>query len=187
MENLNFVISQNLKRIREDMHWSLDKLSQETGVSKSMLGQIERGESNPTVATVWKISNGLKVSFTTLLNHPREDAEVVRAEDVDIMIEDGGKYKVYAYFNYESSQKFESYKIEILSGGKLFSEPHSKGTVEYVTVFDGRLTLTVEDKIYHLNQGDAIHFKSDKTHQYENNSEEKVRLNMIVYYPDQSI
>ena len=66
MEKLNFVISQNLKRIREDMHWSLDKLSQETGVSKSMLGQIERGESNPTVATVWKISNGLKVSGTPL-------------------------------------------------------------------------------------------------------------------------
>lgn len=181
------MISQNLKRIREEMHWSLDRLSQETGVSKSMLGQIERGESNPTVATVWKISNGLKISFTTLLNHSREEAEVIRAEDVDIMIEDEGRYKVYAYFNYESSQKFESYKIEILPGGKLFSEPHSKGTVEYITVFDGQLTLTVEEKIYQLCQGDAIQFKSDKTHQYENRADEKVKLNMIVYYPDQTL
>jgi len=184
MENLNFVISQNLKRIREEMHWSLDKLSQETGVSKSMLGQIERGESNPTVGTVWKISNGLKVSFTTLLNHPREEAALVRAEDVDIMIEDNGKYKVYAYFNYESSQKFESYKIEILPEGMLSSEPHSKGTVEYITIFDGELTLTVEDQTYYLKQGDAIQFKSDKKHQYKNNANEMVRLSMIVYYPD---
>ena len=39
-----------------------------TGVSKTMLSQIERSESMPTISTIWKISNGLKVKFDTLLD-----------------------------------------------------------------------------------------------------------------------
>ena len=59
MGNINLVISMNLKHIREERKLSLDKVAKMTGVSKSMLGQIERGDSNPTIATVWKIANGL--------------------------------------------------------------------------------------------------------------------------------
>jgi transcriptional regulator with XRE-family HTH domain len=44
-----------------------------TGVSKSMLGQIERSEVNPTISTMWKISNGLKASFTSLMSRPETD------------------------------------------------------------------------------------------------------------------
>ena len=73
MEDLTLLVAENLKRIREEKRLSLDKLAELTGVSKSMLGQIEHGESSPTVATVWKISNGLKVSFTTLLGSPQSD------------------------------------------------------------------------------------------------------------------
>ena len=58
MENFNIVFAKNLKRIREDRKLSLDKVADLTGVSKSMLGQIERGDSNPTITTVWKIANG---------------------------------------------------------------------------------------------------------------------------------
>ncbi len=60
MDKLNYVIAENLKRLREERKLSLDNVSRLSGVSKSMLGQIERGEVNPTVSTVWKISNGLK-------------------------------------------------------------------------------------------------------------------------------
>ncbi|MEZ8384857.1 helix-turn-helix domain-containing protein, partial [Vibrio splendidus] len=44
----------NLKRLRQEKGWSLDKTAKETGVSKAMLGQIERGESSPTVAKLWQ-------------------------------------------------------------------------------------------------------------------------------------
>jgi len=72
MKDLNKAISKNLKKIRKKKDLSLDALSNLTGVSKSMLGQIERGEVNPTISTILKISNGLKVSFTSLLKkNPR--------------------------------------------------------------------------------------------------------------------
>ena len=42
-----------LRAQRTARGWSLDKAAEETGVSKAMLGQIERGESSPTLATLW--------------------------------------------------------------------------------------------------------------------------------------
>ena len=52
MDAMSSMISANLKRIRKEKKLSLDAVSEMTGVSKSMLGQIERGESSPTVATL---------------------------------------------------------------------------------------------------------------------------------------
>ena len=55
MDTIDKNISINLRKIRKEQNMSLDMLSERTLVSKSMLGQIERGESNPTVATIAKI------------------------------------------------------------------------------------------------------------------------------------
>ncbi len=56
---------------------SLDNVANMTGVSKSMLGQIERGESSPTVATLWKIATGLHISFTALLEGDTMETEII--------------------------------------------------------------------------------------------------------------
>ena len=58
-------VGQNLRRLRNGLGLSLDEASKLTGVSKAMLGQIERGESSPTISTLWKISSGLKVNSVT--------------------------------------------------------------------------------------------------------------------------
>lgn len=54
MDAMSSRISENLRQIRKEKKLSLDSMAEQTGVSKSMLGQIERGESSPTVATLWK-------------------------------------------------------------------------------------------------------------------------------------
>ena len=71
MNQLDKNIAVNLKRIRKSRNMSLDMLAEKTGVSKSMLGQIERGESNPTVATIAKIVDGIRVTFEELI-YPRQ-------------------------------------------------------------------------------------------------------------------
>ncbi len=59
-------LATTLKALRLARGWSLSKLAEETGVSKAMLGQIERNESSPTVSTLWKIATGLNVPFRRL-------------------------------------------------------------------------------------------------------------------------
>ncbi|SIE94010.1 transcriptional regulator [Mycobacteroides abscessus subsp. abscessus] len=60
MDNIHKNIGENLRNIRRSRGLSLDMAAEATGVSKAMLGQIERGESNPTVTTLWKIASGLQ-------------------------------------------------------------------------------------------------------------------------------
>lgn len=184
MENINLIISTNLKYIREEKKLSLDKVAKMTGVSKSMLGQIERGDSNPTIATVWKIANGLKVSFTSLLSELQTDTDIVTKEDIKPLIEDNGKYKVYPFFPYEDGRRFEIYKVEIEKGGYLSAEPHGQETYEFITVFDGEITIKVDEEEYTVKQGDSIRFRADKPHAYHNSGEEMTKVSMVIYYPE---
>ena len=51
-----FDCCKNIRRLREENKLSMDELSRLSGVSKSTLAQIERGDGNPTISTLWKIS-----------------------------------------------------------------------------------------------------------------------------------
>src|SRR6478752_7166856 len=113
MEEINLIVAKNLKGFRESEKLSLEKVSELSGVSKTMIGQIERGESSPTLTTIWKIANGLKVSFTSLINTPQPDAKVVLRNEIQVLSEDNGKYRVFPSFPFDKERRFEVYSIEI--------------------------------------------------------------------------
>src|SRR5579863_338424 len=80
MKDLYKHVSSTLKALRQARGWSLDKAAEETGVSKAMLGQIEREESSPTIATLWKIASGFRTSFSSFIEEvpERSDEPVYR-------------------------------------------------------------------------------------------------------------
>lgn len=63
---MSYNVSVNLKRIRQAKGMSLDRVSEQTGVSKSMLAQIEKGTANPSLGVLAKITSGLRIEFQTL-------------------------------------------------------------------------------------------------------------------------
>ncbi|HVI40274.1 MAG TPA: XRE family transcriptional regulator [Anaerovoracaceae bacterium] len=180
--DVNLIVASNLKAIRENKKLSLDQVAKLTGVSKSMLGQIERGEVNPTISVVWKIANGLKISFTSLLDRAKSDVEVVRKCEVTPLIEDEEKFFNYPIFTFDERRRFEQYLIEIKPGGSMKAEPHLIGTEEFVTAFGGEVSITVAEKEFKLADGDSIHFKSDMSHSYRNNGDKTVHLHMTIFY-----
>lgn len=183
MKDLNQIVASNLKRIRSEMKLSLEKLSEITGVSKAMLRQIEIGESSPTINTIWKIASGLKIPYTAIINMPKPDTLVVRETEVEPQIDGEGKYYVYSIFPSEDGRKFEVYTIELETGGLFSSEAHGEKTVEFITVHEGILMITVGSEEYVLEKGDAIRFRADRTHIYHNPSDRFTRASMVIYYP----
>ena len=183
MEEINLIIAKNLKSYRDDKKLSLERVAELTGVSKTMIGQIERGESSPTITTIWKIVNGLKISFTALINNPQPATKVILKSEVHTLAEDDGKYRVYPYFPFQDDRRFEIYSIEIEIGGFLNADSHGEGTEEFLTVFDGELTVSTDGSEYKLNSGDSIKFKADAPHSYHNFGETLTRLSMVIYYP----
>ncbi len=184
MEEINQVIAKNLKAYRESKKLSLEKVAEVTGVSKTMIGQIERGESSPTITTIWKIANGLKISFTSLINNPQPDTKVISMSEVQTLVEDKGKYRLYPYFPFEDDRRFEVYSVEIEKGGFLSADPHREGTEEFLTIYDGELTVRVNDVENTVKKGDSIRFKADRPHTYHNSGETLTRLSMVLYYPN---
>ncbi|KKO51772.1 helix-turn-helix domain-containing protein [Paenibacillus sp. DMB20] len=183
MEEIHHILAKNLKAVRESKKLSLEKVAELTGVSKTMIGQIERGESSPTLTTIWKIANGLKISFTTLIHHPQPDTKVVLRSEIQTIREDNGKYRVYPHFPFQEKARFEMYSVEIDEGGFVSSDSHLEGTEEFITVFDGELTIRVNDADYTIASGDSIRFKADVPHSYHNSGETMTRLSMTIYYP----
>jgi XRE family transcriptional regulator, regulator of sulfur utilization len=183
MEDITLLVSRNLKRIREERKLSLDKLAELTGVSKSMLAQIERGESSPTIAVVWKIASGLKMSFTSLLSVPQTDTHIVHKSTIQPMLADDGRYRLYPIFPIEDSRRFEVYLIEMDPGSSLSAEAHSDGTSEFITIFEGELCIVVNDQEYWLVAGDSIQFRADRPHVYLNARITMVKAHMVIQYP----
>lgn len=183
MDKLNLVIAENLKRLREDRKLSLDNVAKLSGVSKSMLGQIERGEVNPTVSTVWKISNGLKISFTELMCRPEADIELVDKSEIEPLIEDNGKIRNFPVFPFDSTRRFEMYSLEIDGGGYLDAEAHPQGTQEFITVYSGEVNISINNEDFVVTTGNSIRFKADSQHSYKNIGSGICMLSMIIYYP----
>ncbi|MCS0823893.1 XRE family transcriptional regulator [Cytobacillus firmus] len=183
MEEIHLILAKNLKAFRENKKLSLEKVAELTGVSKTMIGQIERGESSPTITTIWKIANGLKISFTSLINHPQPDTQVVLKKDIQTLTEDHGRYRVYPYFPFENDKRFEVYTVEIDKGGYLSAEPHIEGTEELIVVFDGEITIRVNNDEFTLKSGDSIRFKADRPHTYHNSGKSLARVSMTLFYP----
>jgi len=183
LDKLNSVIAANLKRLREERKLSLDNVAKLSGVSKSMLGQIEREEVNPTVSTIWKISNGLKISFTQLMSRPEVDIELVEKSGIEPLVEDNGRFRNYPVFSFDSERRFEMYFLEIDEGGSLSAEGHPKGTQEFITVFGGELSISTGDRSFAVAAGNSIRFKADTPHDYKNTGSGLCTLSMVIYYP----
>jgi transcriptional regulator with XRE-family HTH domain len=184
MKNLNLIIAKNLKRARSEKNLSLDQLSKLTSVSKSMLAQIERGEANPSITTLWKIANGLKVAFAALMHQKQPDTVLVTRKEQEPLSENADSYKTFSIFPYEDSSRFEIYRIEMTIGSNLQSQPHGQKTYEFITVFDGEITIKVDNQEYVVKKDDAIKIRADKPHEYRNSGNEPARASMVIFYPE---
>lgn len=179
---LQKVIAANVKRAREAKKLTLDAAAKQTGVSRSMLAQLERGDVNPTISVLWKIANGYKVSFTSLMDSGAEGPLVIRAADVTPLAEDGQKFLNFPAFPFQADKLFETYRIQIEPGGSLDAQPHMAGTEEYITVFSGNVAISVGQEIYRLSPGDSLRFQADTEHSYRNTGEDTAQLSMIICY-----
>lgn len=183
MEHVNKTIGENLRRLRAERGLSLDAAAGVTGVSKSLLGQIERGEANPTISTVWRIARGLSVAFTTLVAPVDGGSEVVRRADIEPISEDDGRIRNFPVVPFDATLGFEISYVEVDPGGALKADPHPGGTQELLTLVSGDLSIRVADDEHELAPGDSIRFKADVPHAYRNAGSALALFTMVMVYP----
>ncbi len=172
MEFITKNVSRNLKRIRKSREMSLEDVSKQTGISKSMLGQIERGVSTPTVETLGKIVSGLRISFNSLISSVKNDVIQVNKLDLEpSYVSKNEDYKAYEYFPYEEDRTFEIYMMNLEGQSRYESDGHGDNTYEYLTVLCGAVTVLVDGKSYLVTEENSIRFPTNSKHTYINNTE----------------
>lgn len=180
--NVNEIISNNLKKLRLERNLSLGQLAELSGVSKVMLSQIEKGESSPTINTIWKIASGLQVSYTKLIDAPLDNSVVIRKSDSKIQFENKDSFRSYCYYTTNPNRDFELFKLEMEPNSKKVSDGHTTKTQEYILVVGGELTLRHNGQKYVLQAGDSIHFDCSLPHTFINKQDTLLEFIDIIYY-----
>lgn len=188
MNSIYKQISSTLKNLRAERGWSLDMASTKTGVSKAMLGQIEREESSPTIATLWKIASGFNIPFSSFIAdnndvHAYDRKPVHRKGKAQHIHPKDEKILVFSLFPYDALFNFEVFRIELLPGCEHLSPAHQPGVVEHVIALEGTLEILVNGKWRSVKKNEGLRFNADKPHGYRNLSSKIISFNDIIHYP----
>jgi transcriptional regulator with XRE-family HTH domain len=164
-----------VRELRRKKNWSLEELADASGVSRSMLSQIERHQVNPTVGVAQAIAQAFGVPLGTLVDGPAytPSLDVIRGND-----------RTYRYRTQTGSLKsrceirtlsplhlekqVEFYELRFVAGSELRSSPHFTGTREILTVTRGTLRVTSGKERCELRAGDSVFYHADVPHAIEN-------------------
>jgi len=171
-------LGERIRLERQQRRLSLEALAAQSGVSRSMLSDIERGAKVPTVLVLDRIATGLGTSIARLLGEERTSAVIVlRREEQDVAVDPSG-WERRILSPVLPGVEFEFMRTTIHPGvdAGVFS-PHAPGSLEWVAVERGTLRLTINGTPYTLNAGDSIYYDGDCWHGFANPSDEP-----CVYY-----
>ena len=158
-------LAASLRGARKARGLSLDAVAKLSGVSRSTVSQIERGESSPTVATLWNLTQALQVDFAGLLaGRPAPGIEVVRADAAPVIGGRGRGLVIRILSPAEAVGEHEVYELAFGAGGELVSEAHSAGCREHLTVIAGQLRVVSGDAESLLGPGDTARYPADRGH-----------------------
>ncbi len=184
MKNINEKIASVLKSLRKERGWSLEVTSQKTGVSKAMLGQIERKESSPTLAILWKIATGFDVPFSSFVEevNPVSSLIIQRSSNLQQIHPRDDKIRVMPLFVYDEVLEFEVFIIELLPGCEHISPPHQQGVIEHVIVVEGEIEVLVSGTWHTIKQNEGLRFNAAQPHGYRNKTPKKAIFHDMIHY-----
>ncbi|MBB3962968.1 MULTISPECIES: XRE family transcriptional regulator [Rhizobium] len=188
MENINTPqLGPLLQRQRKSRNLTLAQLSAVSGVSKSMLSQIERGQANPTFAVVWNLTRALKIDFADLLEGgtaPVEPSpiEIQSTAHTPEIRSDDGRCRLRILSPARMAGSTEWYEVEIQPGGILDSAPHAPGAFEHFTALTSGFEIASGGTTKDMKSGETARYPADVPHHIANKSAKIARgMLMLVY------
>lgn len=180
------VVGQNLKRLRAERGLSLEKLAQASGVSRAMLGQVELGQSAPTINVLWKIARALEVPFSAMISSSSQGGiKVLREKAARRLLSSDGSFVSRALFPIDQPRRVEFYELRLTPHGEERAEAHAPGTVENLVVARGAVEIQSKGESHRLQTGDAILFEADAPHVYRNTGAAEAVMYLVMTYAEQ--
>lgn len=184
VEAINRHLGARVKNLRTARGWSLEALASASGVSRSMLSQIEREEANPTLAVTLRIAQTFGMSLGDLLEMPgaASSVSVIRADDHAYHYRSDKACRIRTLSPLNLEKDVEFYEVQLQAGGALRSAPHFEGTREFLTVQKGQVRIESADDIETLNPGDSASYRADVPHAIVNTGKGEAVVFLVDIY-----
>lgn len=178
-------VGDTLLAIRKKRGLSLDGLSRKASVSKSMLSQIERNQTNPTIALIWRLSVALNVPISDFLTEGKRQSgaiDIVNSHSTPSIKSADGKCELRILGPLESAGHVEWYELIVLPGGILESQPHETGSHEHLSVLTGALDVRARDSTSRVRHGDTARYAADVPHAISNGGKTVANALLVVMH-----
>jgi len=183
-ESIHRDLGSRLKHLRAARGWSLEALATASGVSRSMLSQIEREQANPTLAVTLRIARAFGLSLGELLEAPGAGSAitVIRADDHAFHYRSDKDCRIRTLSPLNLEKDVEFYEVRLQPGGALRSAPHFEGTREFLTVQKGRVRIESATDAEELSPGASASYRADVAHAIINAGKGEAVVFLIVIY-----
>jgi transcriptional regulator with XRE-family HTH domain len=166
LDALSRHLGSRVKHLRQQRSWSLEELAQASGVSRSMLSQIEREQVNPTLAVTFRIAHAFGMALGELVEAPGASSSVtvIRADDRAYHYRSDKDCRIRTLSPLNLEKDVEFYEVQLQAGGALRSAAHFAGTREFLTVQKGQVRVNSGQDSEVLNPGDSVTYRADVPH-----------------------
>ena len=175
-------LGKTIQRLRKAYNLSLSELAEQSGVAKSIISQIERNETNPTLATIWRLSQALDISIERVLSSGEEEPfiEKTARADTPILVSEDGKLRLAIVGWIKTVEWLQWYDVSAEPGGALDSDPHQRGSVESLSVIAGTFEVDVAGEVQRVRAGETLRYRCDRPHAVRCIGTEPGRATMVV-------
>jgi transcriptional regulator with XRE-family HTH domain len=181
---INRHLGRRVKKLRAERGWSLEGLASASGVSRSMLSQIEREQANPTLAVTLRIAQAFAMPLGDLLETPGASSaiSVIRGNDHAHHYKSDKFCRVRTLSPLNLEKDVEFYEVLLQTGGALRSAAHFEGTREFVTVAKGQVRLESGSDVEELGLGDSACYRADVPHAIVNTGKGEATVFLVDIY-----
>ena len=139
------LLGERVSQLRQLQSMTLEQLAAASGVSRSMLSQIERGRANPTLAVTQRIAQTFGISIGELVDDPTVSAtiDVVRGDDPSTLFRKDAECELRTLSPLQLEKNIEFYAVKLEPGAAMESAAHFEGTREMLSVEQGVAEISV--------------------------------------------
>ena len=159
-------LGKTIQRLRKAYSLSLSELSEQSGVAKSIISQIERNETNPTLATIWRLSQALDISIERVLASVDDEPFIGKTAkpETPILVSDDGRMRLAIIGWIKTVEWLQWYDVTSEPGGVLESDAHQRGSVECLSILDGEFEVEVGGEVQTARTGETLRYRCDRPH-----------------------
>ncbi len=185
--SLSQAIGRRVKHERTARRWTLDRLAEAAGVSRRMVVNVEKGEANPSVATLVRISDALGIGLPSLVEAPTaSETRVTRRGEGSVLWRGRNGGSGVLLVGTRTPDSVELWEWNLGPDDEHRSDAHARGTRELLQVHSGSMSVRSGNELQDLTAGDAIVFAGDVAHAYANTGSSPVSFRLAVFKPNRT-